>query len=166
MRRSYVVPMRWMVIYEYEVAGGALNLNSTKLPRPWSPGQSSPSRKNPCGRTGHRTRDLMITNQKLWPPDHEAGPTEIFNIELRNKCTHFGYSVLLCWGSLFFSLCACFGAVCGSCRCKINKGGPLWQRTYLWCIPKRFAAAFHRLSQIKKLSLLCRLLYLHLCNIL
>jgi hypothetical protein len=28
MRRSYVVPMRWMVIYEYEVPGGALNLKS------------------------------------------------------------------------------------------------------------------------------------------
>jgi hypothetical protein len=26
MRRSYVVPMRWMVIYEYEVTGGALKL--------------------------------------------------------------------------------------------------------------------------------------------
>jgi hypothetical protein len=34
MRYSYVVPMKWMVIFEYEVAGGALNLNSTKLPRP------------------------------------------------------------------------------------------------------------------------------------
>jgi hypothetical protein len=32
MRRSYVVPMRWMVIYEYEVPGGALNLNSTNYP--------------------------------------------------------------------------------------------------------------------------------------
>jgi hypothetical protein len=29
MRRSYVFPMRWMVIYEYEVLGGALNLKST-----------------------------------------------------------------------------------------------------------------------------------------
>jgi hypothetical protein len=29
MRRSYVVPIRWMVIYEYEVPGGALNLSST-----------------------------------------------------------------------------------------------------------------------------------------
>jgi hypothetical protein len=37
MRRSYVVPMRWMVIYEYEVPGGALYLNSTNLARPWSP---------------------------------------------------------------------------------------------------------------------------------
>jgi hypothetical protein len=32
MRRSYVVPMRWMVIYEYEVPGGALNLKSTNYP--------------------------------------------------------------------------------------------------------------------------------------
>jgi hypothetical protein len=29
MRRGYVVPMRWMVIYGYGVPGGALNLNST-----------------------------------------------------------------------------------------------------------------------------------------
>jgi hypothetical protein len=29
MRRGYVVPMRWMVIYEYGVPGGGLNLNST-----------------------------------------------------------------------------------------------------------------------------------------
>jgi hypothetical protein len=33
MRHSYGVPMRWMVIYEYEVPGGALKLNSTKLPK-------------------------------------------------------------------------------------------------------------------------------------
>jgi hypothetical protein len=32
MGRSYVVPMRWMVIYEYGVPGGALNLNSTNYP--------------------------------------------------------------------------------------------------------------------------------------
>jgi hypothetical protein len=73
MRRSYVVPMRWMVIYEYEVPGGALNLKSTNLPRPWSPRGSSPSRKNPHGSTGNRTRDLMISSQKLWTLDHEAG---------------------------------------------------------------------------------------------
>jgi hypothetical protein len=34
MRRSYVVPIRWMVIYEYEVKGGALNLSSTNYPDP------------------------------------------------------------------------------------------------------------------------------------
>jgi hypothetical protein len=51
--------MRWMVIYEYGVPGGALNLNSTNYPD--------------HGRAGNRTRDLMISSQKLLPPDHEAG---------------------------------------------------------------------------------------------
>jgi hypothetical protein len=32
MRRGYVAPMRWMVIYEYGVPEGALNLNSTNYP--------------------------------------------------------------------------------------------------------------------------------------
>jgi hypothetical protein len=77
MRRSYVVPMRWMVIYEYEVPGGALNLSSTKLPRPWLPWESSITRKNPHGRTGNRFRDLMISSQKLLPLDHEAGHLEL-----------------------------------------------------------------------------------------
>jgi hypothetical protein len=74
MRRSYVVPMRWMVIYEYEVPGGALNLSYTELPRPWSPWETCPSRKNSHGRTKNRTRDLTISNHKLWPLDHEASP--------------------------------------------------------------------------------------------
>jgi hypothetical protein len=65
MRRSYAVPIRWMVIYEYEVPGGTLNQSSTKLPTPWSPWESSPSRKNSHGRTGNRTRNLMISSQKL-----------------------------------------------------------------------------------------------------
>jgi hypothetical protein len=81
MRRSYVVPMRWMVIYEYEVPGGSLNLSSTKLPRPWSPCESSQSRKNPHGRTGNRNRDLKISSQELWPLDHEAG--------LNGVCTRY-----------------------------------------------------------------------------
>jgi hypothetical protein len=37
----------WMVIEEDVVPGGALNLKSTNLPRPWSPRKSSPSRKIP-----------------------------------------------------------------------------------------------------------------------
>ena len=35
----------WVLIEEDVVPGGALNLNSTILPRPWSPWESSPSRK-------------------------------------------------------------------------------------------------------------------------
>jgi hypothetical protein len=30
------------IVYEYEVPGGALNLSHTKLPRLWSPWESSP----------------------------------------------------------------------------------------------------------------------------
>jgi hypothetical protein len=63
----WYMDMKWMVIYGYEVPGGALNLRSTEIPRPWSPWESTPSRKNPQGRTGKRTRDLMISSQKLWP---------------------------------------------------------------------------------------------------
>ena len=37
----------WVVIEEDVVPGGALNLKSTNLPRPWSPRESSPSRKIP-----------------------------------------------------------------------------------------------------------------------
>jgi hypothetical protein len=31
-----------------------------------------PSKENPHGRTGNRTRDLMISSQKIRPLDHEA----------------------------------------------------------------------------------------------
>jgi hypothetical protein len=62
--------MRWMVIYEYEVPGGTLNLSYTKLPRPWTSWKSPPSRENLHGRTGNRTWDLIISSLKLWPLDH------------------------------------------------------------------------------------------------
>jgi hypothetical protein len=53
MRRSYVVPLRWMVIYGYGVPRKALHLSSIKLPRPWSPWETSPSRKISHGRPGN-----------------------------------------------------------------------------------------------------------------
>jgi len=113
MRRGYVVPMMWVVIWEDVVPGGPLNLNSTNLPRPWSSRESSPSgkfptvesgiepgtswlvgrdsekptqnmvttgilhfRENSHGIAGNRTRDLMISRQRLWPLDREAGQNE------------------------------------------------------------------------------------------
>jgi hypothetical protein len=63
----------WYMNMKYRGGGDALNLSSTKLPRPWSQWGSSPSRKHPHGRTGNETRDLMISSQELWPLDHEAG---------------------------------------------------------------------------------------------
>ena len=42
----------WVVIEEDVVPGGALNLKSANLPRPWSPRESSPSRKIPTVEPG------------------------------------------------------------------------------------------------------------------
>ena len=36
-----------------------------------------PFKENSHGRTRNRTRDLMISSQKLWPLDHEAGHTSV-----------------------------------------------------------------------------------------
>jgi hypothetical protein len=72
MRRGYVDPIRWMVIYEYRVPGGALNLNSTNYPDHGHHGDPPLSRKIHHGRAGNRTRDL-ISSQKRWPLDYEAG---------------------------------------------------------------------------------------------
>ena len=58
----------WVVIEEDVVPAGTLNLNSTNLPRPWQPLQGKFPRKG-----GNRTRDLMISSQRLWPLDNEAG---------------------------------------------------------------------------------------------
>jgi len=55
------------------VPGGPLNLNSTNLPRPWSPRESSPSGKIPTVGPGIEPGTLMISSQRLWPLDHEAG---------------------------------------------------------------------------------------------
>ena len=73
---------------EDEIPGGALNLNSTNLPRPWSPRGIFPFKENSHGRAGNRTRDLMISNQRLRPVDHEAGRWQILKFpvcaQLRN----------------------------------------------------------------------------------
>ena len=41
-------------------------------------GNPPPSGKISHARTGNRTRDLMISSQRLWPLDHEAGQIKIY----------------------------------------------------------------------------------------
>ena len=53
---------------EDEITGGALSLNLLTTLR-----ESFPTRKNSHGRTENRTRDLMISSQRPWTLDHEAG---------------------------------------------------------------------------------------------
>jgi hypothetical protein len=63
-------------------AKGVLSLpkpKRTNYPDHGHHGDPPPLRKNSHGRTGNRTRDLMISSQRLWPLDHEAGPPEICN---------------------------------------------------------------------------------------
>jgi hypothetical protein len=55
------------------VPGEALNLNSANHSDHGHHGDPPLSGKNPHGRAGNRTRDLMISFQKRWPLDHEAG---------------------------------------------------------------------------------------------
>jgi hypothetical protein len=73
MRRGYVVPMRWVVIYGYGVPGGALNLNSTNYPDHGHHEDHPLSGKIPHVTAGNQTQDLMISSQKRLPLDHEAG---------------------------------------------------------------------------------------------
>ena len=52
-----------------------------------------PFRENSHGRAGNRTRDLMISSQRLWPLDHETGRAiyihnNIYIAGRRIKCTH------------------------------------------------------------------------------
>ena len=46
-----------------------------------------PTRKNPHGRTGNRTQDLMISSQKPWPLDHEASRKLIIYSTVKVKFT-------------------------------------------------------------------------------
>jgi hypothetical protein len=64
MRHGYVVSMRWMVIYEYGVPGKALNLNSTNYPDHGHHRDPPLSGKNPHGKAGNQTQDLMFSSQK------------------------------------------------------------------------------------------------------
>jgi hypothetical protein len=59
-----------------------LNLNSTKYPDHGHHGNPPLSGKNPHGTAGNWTRDLMISSQKHWPLDHEAGVFTIYSHQL------------------------------------------------------------------------------------
>jgi hypothetical protein len=52
-----------MVIYDYEVPGEALNLNSTNYPDHGHHGNLPLQGKNHDVRTGNRTRDLMSSQE-------------------------------------------------------------------------------------------------------
>ena len=73
----------WEVIEEDVVPGGVLNLNSTNLPRPWSPRESSPSRKFPMVERGIEPGNSWLVVRD-WPLDQEAGPKFIVGLLIWN----------------------------------------------------------------------------------
>jgi hypothetical protein len=89
MRHDYVFPMRWMVIYEYDgVPEGALNLHFTNYLDHGHHGDPPLSGKNHDGRPGNQTWDLMISSQKCWPLDYEAGsPSWFVMTYISNVCS-------------------------------------------------------------------------------
>ena len=52
-----------------------------------------PFKENSHGRAGNRSRDLMISSQRLWPLDHKSGHTE--KVTVHNNLIHQGQLVLL-----------------------------------------------------------------------
>jgi hypothetical protein len=62
----------WWYVWVWSTRRG-LKPKFYKLHRSWSLWGFSPAKENSHGRTGNRTRGLIICSQKLWPPSHEAG---------------------------------------------------------------------------------------------
>ena len=60
----FLAPRRW---------GFNLKSNYTNYPDHGHHGDPPSHKENPHGRAGNRTRDLVISSQKLWRLDHEAG---------------------------------------------------------------------------------------------
>jgi hypothetical protein len=87
--------------------GRGLKPKFYKLARSWSLWGSSPERENSHGRTGNRTRDLMVSSQKLWTPNHEAdhstwSKNNLYTNQRNAQDIH----------SYLFSLCLrCFGVI-------------------------------------------------------
>ena len=69
---SVVDSINCWLMYGSSKWGFDLKSNSTNYPNHGHHGDPPLTRKNPHGRAGNRTRDLVICSQKLWPIDREA----------------------------------------------------------------------------------------------
>jgi hypothetical protein len=72
-----------------------------KLPRPWSLWTSSPARENSHSRIGNRTRDLMVSSQKFWPPSHKVGRLQVIFLGQKQTPQHIHSYI---YGRLFSML--------------------------------------------------------------
>ena len=76
----------WVVIKEDVLPGGALNLNSTNLPRPWSPRESTPSRKIPTVEPGIEPGTSLLV---VRDSDHYSTRLVTFRVLSHEFCPNF-----------------------------------------------------------------------------
>ena len=98
MRRDYVVRWcEWWYAERWNTRSG-LKPKSTTYPDHGHHG-NLPARKNSHGRTGNQIRNLMISSQRPWPLDHEAGLNAEVNLvnkssQLRLTLTNIKHSLV------------------------------------------------------------------------
>jgi hypothetical protein len=130
-----------------------LKPNFYKLPRPWSLWGSSPSRENSHGRTGNRTRNLMVSSQKCWPPSHEAG--HLWSV-LDNKCLPDQAVTATVWQIVWLLVLWSDTPVVGR-RLRTIKGwvvrdvkNMIWKRCLCSWGEASFTALYHHLSGLNE----------------
>ena len=111
----------WMVIEEDVVPGGALNIGSTNLPRPWSPRESSPSRKIPTVEPEIEPGTSWLVVKRLQPLDHEAGHVTLCKLIVTDVSEETVVSI--------FRVAQ---LVNGGCKpfCKVDKFLPVYTSSY------------------------------------
>jgi hypothetical protein len=81
----------WFMVLVIEVSTLRLNLLTTQTMVTTG---ILPCEENSHGRAGNRTRDLVVSCQKLWPPDHEAG--HVILLWWRKQTQHtFNYRIIM-----------------------------------------------------------------------
>jgi hypothetical protein len=95
--RSYVAPMMWVMICMSVGCQESLKPKFYRLPRPWSLWGTSSARENSGGRTENRTRDLMVSSQKFWPPTHEVGHSNLsLELHFLINCSYCSQYIFHC----------------------------------------------------------------------
>ena len=71
-----------------------------------------PFKENSHGTTGNRTLDLIISSQRLWPLDHEAGHcAQRINLHHHSPKSAISYGTSPCFGHYFY-YAVCFNVPC------------------------------------------------------
>ena len=115
----------WVVVEEDIVPGGALNLKSTNLPRPWSPWESSPSRKIP-------TVEPRIEPGTSWLVVRDSDHYTTRLVSYWNVCTIIIVSMEVTF---------CFAFMCKICKNSQSWGVTQWSSGVPSQLPKLYSSS-------------------------